>query len=310
MSTVSSTRAIARHVPCLAAVLWLIGCQPPNHYLIHPDHVPNEVIGWAQDVQQGRLQIRLEWARPKGGGPFPTVLVHPEGGKLANDMKGVVWDLAKQGYVAVVADYKRLINGKYRRNLFAWRDESDVTAALDIIGSNAFVDRQRIATLGFSQGGMFSLMIAAHVPHRIKAVIAYYPVTDFEYWFDKSRSNPIERLVYRIMRGHFRRQSGAKTEEEFRQILRRASPLLHAESIQTPVLLIHGDSDKAASAEESQRLAQRLAALGTEVKLMLVPGAVHIFNFRQQDKATLAWEATLDWFARYLRTNSSIYPPS
>ncbi|MEE8196667.1 MAG: alpha/beta fold hydrolase, partial [Acidiferrobacterales bacterium] len=206
--------------------------------------------------------------------------------------------------LAVAADYRRLIDDRYRRSIFAWRDDSDVTAALNIISRSVFVDPQRIATLGFSQGGVYSLMIAAHAPRRIKAVVAYYPVTDFEYWLYKDRSNLIERFVFRVMRGHFRRQSGAETEEEFRDILKRASPLPNAELIRAPVLLIHGDSDKAASAEESQRLAERLAVLNREVKLIVVPGAVHIFNFRQQDKAVLAWEATLAWLDRNLRTES------
>jgi dipeptidyl aminopeptidase/acylaminoacyl peptidase len=296
-------RAILRAVP-FVVLLWLSACQPPNHYLIHPDRVPDEVFAWTEDTQHGQLQIHLEWAKPLGNGPFATVLVHPEGGKTANDMKGVIWDVAQQGYLAVAADYRRLIDDRYRRSIFAWRDDSDVTAALNIISRSVFVDPQRIATLGFSQGGVYSLMIAAHAPRRIKAVVAYYPVTDFEYWLYKDRSNPIERLVFRVMRGHFRRQSGAESEEEFRDILKRASPLPNAELIRAPVLLIHGDSDKAASAEESQRLAERLAVLNREVKLIVVPGAVHIFNFRQQDKAVLAWEATLAWLDRNLRTES------
>ena len=303
-------RAIVRVAPCVV-LLWLGACQPPNHYLIHPDQVPDEVFAWAEDTQRGQLRIHLEWAKPIGDGPFPTVLVHPEGGKTANKMKGVIWDLAQQGYLAVAVDYKRLIDGRYQRNLFAWRDDSDVTAALDIISRAIFVDPQRIATLGFSQGGVYSLMIAAHAPRRIKAVVAYYPVTDFEYWLNKDRPNAIERFVYRVIRGHFRRQSGAETDEEFRDSLRRASPLANAELIQAPVLLIHGDSDKAASVQESQRLANRLTVLNRKVELIVVPGAVHIFNFRQPEKATLAWEATLDWLARYLRTNSyRIHPPS
>ena len=293
----------------IVVALWLSACQLPNHYLIHPRQVPEQVIAWSEDFQSGQLLIHLEWARPAGSGSFPTVLVHPEGGKTALEMKGVIWDLAHRGYVAIAADYKRLIDGEYRRNTFAWRENADVTAALKLISDRTYVDQRRIATLGFSQGGVFSLMIAAHAPDRIKAVVAYYPVTDFEYWLNKHRPNPIQRLVYRIISWHFRRESGAETEEQFRNILRRASPLCHAKSIRAPVLLIHGDRDKAASAEESRRLADRLTELGREVKLMVVPGAVHIFNFRQPEKAALAWEATLQWLERHLRTDTPASSP-
>ncbi len=291
--------ALARLVSTLLATS-LVGCQPPNHYLIHPDAPPDGVVTWSDDVQRGELRIDLRWARPAGRGPFPTVLVHPEAGKTAEAMQGVIWDLASHGYLAVAADYRRLIGGEYRRNTFAWRNDADATAALDVIGSHELVDRQRIATLGFSQGGVFSLMIAASAPDRVRVVVAYYPVTDFEHWLEQRRSNPIERLVYRVIRWHFRRESGAETEQEFRALLRRASPLLHAGKIKAPVLLIHGDRDRAADVTESQRLAERLAELDREVRLVVVPGAVHIFNFRQPDKAQLAWGLSLGWLSQHL----------
>ncbi len=288
----------------LFLVVWMGGlaaCQPPNHYLIYPQAVPATVTVRSEDLYRGKLLIHLEWAVPRGPGPFPAVLVHAEGGKTALEMKGVIWDLANRGYVAVAADYRRLLDGKYRRNTFAWREHADVTAALEVLEANPKVDRERLATLGFSQGGIFGLLIAAHAPDRIKAVVAYYPVTDFEHWLYKDRPHPIRRLVYRIIRWHFRQESGAQTEDEFRAMLKDASPLLHAEAIQAPVLLFHGDRDPAASVEESQRLADRLAELGRVVRLIVVPGAVHIFNFRQPEQATMAWEATLQWLERYLR---------
>lgn len=278
----------------------VVACQPPNHYLIHPTAAPHGIVTWSDDVQRGKLRIHLRWAAPAGSGPFPTVLVHPEAGKTAEAMQGVIWDLASHGYLAVAADYRRLIDGEYRRNTFAWRNDADATAALEVIGSHELVDRQRVATLGFSQGGVFSLMIAARAADRISAVVAYYPVTDFEHWLERKSSDPIEGLVYGIIRWRFRRESGAATEHEFRELLRRASPLLHAERIKAPVLLIHGDRDRAADVTESQRLAERLAKLDREVRLVVVPDAVHIFNFRQPDKAQLAWGLSLQWLARHL----------
>lgn len=282
-------------------VALLGACQPPNHYLIHPEQAPPSVVSWNEEIRQGQLLIRLRWARPEGAGRFPAVLVHPEAGKQAAEMQGVIWDLARQGYVAVAADYRRLIDGEYRSNLFVWRADADVTAALEYVLRNPAVDGTRVATLGFSQGGVYSLLIAEHAPSQVKAVIAYYPVTDFEYWLDPiHHSSPMRRQVYRIIRWYFKKESQASSEEAFRQMLRRASPLPQAEDMQAPVLLIHGENDTSASVEESQRLADRLQALGRTVKLLVFPGQGHVFNFKQPEPGREAWVATLDWLRHYL----------
>jgi dienelactone hydrolase len=290
-----------RALATIAAVA-AAGCQIPDHHLIYPPERPPGVIGWADEVERGNLAVHLEWAKPLGCGLFPTVLVHPEAGKTAKAMRGVIWDLAARGYVAVAADYRRRIEGDWRRNTFPWRSHADVLVALDLVTAQPFVDRSRVATLGFSQGGIFGLLIAAHAPERVRAVVAYYPVTDFEHWFDHTeRPNPIERLVYRVIRWHFYRESGAASEQAFLAMLHEASPLRHAERIRAPVLLVHGDEDRAAGVEESRRLYERLAALGREVRLLVVPGGVHIFNFRQPAQAVYAWRETLDWLERHLR---------
>jgi dipeptidyl aminopeptidase/acylaminoacyl peptidase len=111
----------------------------------------------------------------------------------------------------------------------------------------------------------------------------------------------LQRLAFRVIRWHFRRQSEARNEAEFQAMLRQASPLSQAEDIVAPVLLIHGERDGAAPVEESQRLAAYLATLGREVELLVIEGGLHVFNFKQPEQATRAWQATLQWLARHLR---------
>lgn len=282
----------------LAALLVLAsGCM--NYYLIHPDRDPAGVESWAEEVTRGPLRMHLEWAKPPGAGPFPTVIVHPEGGGLAANMKGVARDLAQHGYLAVAVDYQRLLDGKFRRNTFAWREASDPVAALELVRARPQVDQTRIAALGFSQGGIFSLLMAANAP-EVKAVVAYYPVTDFRKWFDTERSEWGFRMAFRIIEWHFRRESGAASDAEFEEILRRASPMTYVDSLRAPVLLIHGADDTSASVEESCRLERALAARGREVELLVVPGAKHVFNFSQPEQARRTWDATLDWLRKHL----------
>jgi dienelactone hydrolase len=291
----------SRNAALVAALLLQGACAFfPDHHLIHPDRPGAGIVAWSDVVDVDPLRIHLEWAAPSGAGPHPTVLVHPEGGKSADDMAGIVWDLAARGYVAVAADYERRIGRVYQPNVFAWRSDADVTAALDVVTRSPYVDPGRVGVLGFSQGAVFSLLIAARAPDRVRAVVAYYPVTDFPRWLGAERDGILEPAAVAIVRWFFRRQSGAESEARFQEMLVAASPYYAADRIDAPVLLVHGDRDAIAPVEESERMAARLAELGKTVELLVVPGGVHIFNFRQKDLAATAWEATTRWLDRWV----------
>ena len=283
----------------LLSALLLPGCV--DHYLLHPRWPPEGARSWNEVAVDGDLQMRLEWVRPADPGPLPAVIVHPEAGHQAAEMRGVLHDLAKAGYLAVAADYQRRTGTRWRESLFPWRDPADPRRVIDRVRAHPDVDPRRIGLLGFSQGGVFSLLIAAY-DGGAAAVVAYYPVTDFESWLEAAGTGLGRRLVFRVIRAGFRRASAARSDAELQVLLRRASPLRQAELIKIPVLLVHGYRDSSASVEESRRLAQRLAELGRPVKLLVIPGAGHVFNFRDRRQAALAWDATLAFLDRHLRS--------
>ena len=286
----------------LVAILPLLaGCV--DHYLGYPRRPPPGVATASETLARGRLLVRLEWARPPAGGRRPAVVVHPEAGHVAREMRGALLDLAARGWVAVAADYRRA-GGGHRSTLFTWRDRRDPLAVWERVASDPGVDPARIALLGFSQGGVYSLVIAAETG-RAAAVVAYYPVTDFARWLEDPGRSRGERWVFRRIRGHFYRQSGARSEAEFATLLERASPLRHAERIRAPVLLVHGTRDRSAGIVESRRLAGRLRELGRPVELLEVEGAGHVFNFRDAEKAAAAWAATVAFLERHLGTGAT-----
>jgi dipeptidyl aminopeptidase/acylaminoacyl peptidase len=281
-------------------MILLVGCPQTDHHLIHPRKAAPEVIIWSADFARDELKVHIEGARPPGVGPFPTVLVFPEEEGTASDMHGVIWDLAARGYVAIAADYQRRIEGRYRPNMFAWRSTGDLTLIGDATRAYPECDQDRIGALGFSEGGVVSLLIAAHDPDRIKAVVAYYPITDFPHWYAGERSGLSSRALFALGRWQLRVESGASSESDFQTMLRLASPLDMAEYVRAPVLFVHGAEDTLLPLEESERMAERLKASGDTTEVLVVPGAGRLFNFRQPQQATQAWQATLAWLARYL----------
>ena len=275
------------------------GCV--DHYLLHSRLPPAGAKRWSEQAVFDDLLVRLVWVRPARAGPLPAVIVHPEAGHTAVEMRGVLHDLAKAGYLAVAADYQRRKGTRWRDSLLPWRSPDDPLRVIDKVRAHSDVDARRIGLLGFSQGGVLSLLIAAY-DGGAAAVVAYYPVTDFENWLEARGSGWGRRLVFCLIRLGFRRASGARSDADLQALLRRASPLRQVESIQAPVLLVHGDRDNSADVEESRRLAERLAELGRSVELLVIPGAGHVFNFRDSAQAKLAWSATLVFLARNLRS--------
>jgi dienelactone hydrolase len=286
---------------CLCALLsvfLLAGCV--DHYVLHSRRMPAGAQRWSAVALSGDLRMRLEWVRPAVRGPLPTVIVHPEAGHRATHMRGILNDLAGAGYLAVAVDYQRRKGNRWRQSLFPWQDPADPRRAIRLVRAQPDVNPQQIALLGFSQGGVFSLLIAAY-DRRAAAVVAYYPITDFEHWLNADGAGFGRRLVFRFIKTGFRRASGARSDEELRAQLRRASPYWQAESMHAPILLIHGNRDASASVEESQRLACRLAALRRPVHILIIRDAGHVFNFRDRDQARLAWERTLTFLDQHLR---------
>ena len=276
-------------------------CTQVDHFLIHPREPAPQVIRWSADFQRDQLLVHVEGARPPGAGPFPTVLVHPEEDETAISMHGVIWDLAAHGYAALAFDYKRWLDGEFRRTYFAWRSESDLLLPIDVTRAYPEVDQNHIGALGFSEGAVVSLLMAAHDPDRIKAVVAYSPITDFPRWYAGDHRSLMPWMLFELARWQFRVDADAPNEEEFQKSLRLASPYYMAEYIRAPVLLIHGADDELAFPDESTRIAERLKASGDTVEVLIVPGGTRLFNFRQAPQATVAWNATLEWLARYLR---------
>jgi dipeptidyl aminopeptidase/acylaminoacyl peptidase len=232
------------------------------------------------------------------------VIVHPEEEETAVDMRGVIWDLAAHGYVAIAADYQRRIDGKWQRNMFAWRSTGDITLIIDVTCSYPQVDQNRIGTLGFSEGAVVSLLMAAHDPDRIKAVVAYYPITDFPHWYAGKRAGLSSRVMFALGRWQMRDESGASSEEDFQRMLRLASPTYMAEFVRAPVLFVHGAQDTLLPLEESESMAERLRAAGDTTEVLVVADGGRFFNFRQRQQATQAWQATLAWLDRYLHATS------
>jgi dipeptidyl aminopeptidase/acylaminoacyl peptidase len=98
---------------------------------------------------------------------------------------------------------------------------------------------------------------------RVRAIVAYYPVTDVALWKQTTANADIPGYVTSVC------EPGGTTPR---------SPRLNATAIGAPVLLVHGDMDTRVPTDQSVLMKAALDTAGRSVTLFLVPGAQHGFT--------------------------------
>jgi dienelactone hydrolase len=130
-------------------------------------------------------------AKPEGAGPFPAVIgLHGCAGMSDTTKRKLVDELVGWGYVVLLVDSfaTRGIDHACTGGRFpdiAGKRRSDAYGALAFLAGQTFVDPQRVAAVGFSQGAWVSLLVADAVSFelfvrpnnlRFRAVVAFYPL--------------------------------------------------------------------------------------------------------------------------------------
>src|SRR5215510_5170245 len=128
-------------------------------------------------------------ARPDGTGPFPAVIgLHGCGGMHETTKQKLADDLVAWGYVTLLVDsfatrdIDHACPSERVVGIFSKRT-TDAYGALAFLARQSFVDKRRVAAVGFSQGGGITLSVAATrsfgplLPSnlRFRAAVAFYP---------------------------------------------------------------------------------------------------------------------------------------
>jgi dienelactone hydrolase len=129
-------------------------------------------------------------AKPEGAGPFSAVIgLHGCGGMSDTTKRKLADELVGWGYVVLLVDsfatrgVEHACTGGYSD--IAGMRRSDAYGALAFLARQTFVDPQRVAAVGFSQGGWVALFVAeanSFEPFvgpsnlRFRAVVALYPI--------------------------------------------------------------------------------------------------------------------------------------
>ena len=180
-------------------------------------------------------------ATPEGRGPFPVMmLVH--GGPTS--LYGDQWHPRAQafvdhGFAVGIVNYRG--SAGYGR---AWRDsiignigfpeEEDVVAGLEDLLGRGLADPGRATIGGWSWGGYITLLSIGRRPDRWRAAIGGVPVGDYAAGYDELSPD---------LQAYDRYLLGGKTPHEVPELMAERSPIVYAERVKTPTLVLVGRND-------------------------------------------------------------------
>jgi dipeptidyl aminopeptidase/acylaminoacyl peptidase len=208
------------------------------------------------------------------------VLIH--GGVHANfdsSNAHIVRELVEQGYSVVSPDYRGSTGygrGFYEEIDYGGREVDDVFAACQwMLSEHDFLDPKRVGIMGWSHGGLITLMNIFQHPQAYAVAYAGVPVSDL-----------VARMGYES-EGYRQQYSaayhiGKTVREDIQEYLRR-SPYFHANELQTPLLIHSNTIDEDVNVLEVQHLIDSLKAAGKKFEYKIYEAAPGGHRFNRTD---------------------------
>ena len=164
-------------------------------------------------------------------------------------------------------------------------DYADVISGVDSLIAQGFVDKDRVGSMGWSEGGYISAFITTS-SDRFKAVSVGAGISDWMTYYANTDITP------------FTPQYLHATPWDDPQIYAKTSPITYIAKAKTPTLIQHGGSDHRVPVANSFELRQALEDHGVPVKLVVYDGFGHPINKPKQQRAVM--EENENWFDHYI----------
>lgn len=238
-------------------------------------------------LRDGRLPM-LMWAYPrefKDAGQAGQIKESPHTFVQLYYGSPVYW--AARGYAILDdADFPIVGEGEIQPNdSFTEQLVSNAAAAIDFAVQRGVADRNRVAIGGHSYGAFMTANLMAHCDLFAAGI---------------ARSGAYNRSLT-----PFGFQAEERTFWEAPEVYLKMSPFMHADKINEPLLLIHGDADNnpGTFTLQSERLFGAIKGLGGTARLVLLPYESHGYNARENIMHML-WE-TDQWLDKYVKNRIS-----
>jgi dipeptidyl aminopeptidase/acylaminoacyl peptidase len=218
----------------------------------------------------------LKLKGPKG---HPALVwVHPDiRGHLYEYYIPYVRDAVSRGYVVIAPEYRGSFGygrAHYDAIDYGGTEVDDVLTAVDYLKTMAPVDPERIGIIGWSHGGMITLLAATREPKTFKAAAALVPVTNL---FQRLAWNGVEQRKQQI---DPQNRTGGLPHQK-RDVYKERSPVYQIDKLEIPLLVHITRNDRDVVIEEAMQLVDALRARKpnlAETKIYDNPQGGHLFD--------------------------------
>lgn len=164
-------------------------------------------------------------------------------------------------------------------------DMWDVMSGVDSLIAKGIADPNRLAAMGWSEGGYISMFLTTHTD-RFKAISAGAGISDWMTYYVSTDITP------------FTRQYLHATPWDDPAIYAKTSPITTIKQAQTPTLIQLGSNDKRVPVPDSYELYRGLQDQNVPSRMVLYAGFGHGINKPKSQHALL--QSNLDWFNHYI----------
>ena len=164
-------------------------------------------------------------------------------------------------------------------------DAWDVLSGVDYLISKGWVDKDKVACMGWSQGGYISAFLTAS-SDRFVAISVGAGISDWSTYYYNTDITP------------FTINYLGKNPVEDPEIYQKTSPISYIKNARTPTLIQHGELDRRVPIANAYELRQALEDKGVRVEMIVYKGFGHGISKPKAMRAVM--NHNLTWFNHYL----------
>jgi dipeptidyl aminopeptidase/acylaminoacyl peptidase len=165
-------------------------------------------------------------------------------------------------------------------------DAWDVLSGIDALIAQGVVDRDRVGSMGWSQGGYISAFLTTRHADRFRAISVGAGISDWMTYYVNTDIHP------------FTRQYLKATPWDDPKIYADTSPMTYIKQAKTPTLIQHGDQDARVPVPNAFQLYQGLRDQNVPVRLSIFKGFGHGINKPKANRALM--EQNWEFFGKYI----------
>ena len=255
--------------------------------------------------------VRIEWSGPDGfnedgvltypvnydkNEKYPLVLVIHGGPEGASTLKfsELVQLFAGKGFLVFQPNYRGSINlgDKYQHAIFRDTGEGpgeDVIAGLKKIESMGIIDTNRIGVTGWSYGGYMTSWLNGRYPDKWKAAVEGAALNDWVMDYTIAYYQTYDLYFF----------GGSPWLKKYWEIWREQSPIVFAENVKAPTLILGDAGDPNVPIVNSYEMYHALKDNGVHTEFYVYPVDTHFPH--DIVRKTDVYKRWVDWIVKFVK---------